>query len=150
MSSRSRCLDRMGFLHTGCIHSDNPVDPAVLSPGKQSHTQSVLFYYRHNIVLLETQRFLLLSFPARFSALQALSDGLLSAFPRQVPVLSALRETDRLSSSHRVSLPAHLLSAHILPVQGKSKSLPANVSSPVVLASHLLSARYPLLDKMLL
>ena len=142
-------MDRTEFLHTGCIHSDNPVDPAVLSPGMRSHTQSVPFYHQHNIVLLETQRFLFLSFPARFSALQALSDGLLSAFPRQVPVLSALRETDRLSSLHRVSLPAHLLSARILPVQGKSKSLPANVSSPVVLASHLLSARYPLSDKML-
>ena len=143
-------MDRMEFLHTGYSHFYSPTDQEVPFHGMQSHTQSVLFYRQDNIVLLEIQRFLLLSFPARFSALQALSDGLRSAFPRQVPVLSALRETDRLSSLHRVSLPAHLLSARILPVQGKSKSLPANVSSPVVLASHLLSARYPLLDKMLL
>ena len=142
-------MDRMEFLHTGYSHSCSPTDQEVPFHGRQFHRQSVLFYHQHNIVLLEIQRFLLLSFPARFSALQALSDGLLSAFPRQVPVLSALRETDRLSLSRPFSLPAHLLSVHILQVQGKSKSLPANVSSPVVLAFHLLSAQYPLSDKML-
>ena len=83
-------MDRMEFLHTGYSHSCSPTDQEVPFHGRQFHRQSVLFYCQHNIVLLEIQRFPLLSFPARFSALQALSDGLLSAFPRQVSVLSAL------------------------------------------------------------
>ncbi len=118
-------MDRMEFLHIGYSHFHSPTDQEVPFHGMQSHTQSVLFSYQHNIVLFETQRFLF--FISCFDFLHYKLCRADSCQHSPGKFLSCLlsRETDRLSSLHRFFSSCHIFLVFAAFFRCKEKQVPS-------------------------